>query len=295
MNRVHAVRVRVVLLVAIVVGATVAKAQEVRIELQPSMLANEAAVGDPSGLVDEQREIIGPPAGAPKTGWALNAQYWKQFPFSAYLDLGAEKNLSSIWFYDTNDKGEVVVSAGEPGSWREVATYDCAAYLAWAEVKLGVTTRYLRITRKTPGANFTEIALYEYTEEAYRAMVARRAEEARMEAERQAALAKAREEARRRPLVEMAPYGTLSLVEEIDCAADAAGRIYSEYPPRAARVETILDRKARVLPPCHGEASYFSYRVGRQKLLRPGGTYVLAVEYPEDGPRSMVVINTGNE
>ena len=31
------------------------------------------------------------------------------------------------------------------------------------------------------------------------------------------------------------------------------------------------------------------------KLLRPGGVYVLAVDYPEDAPRSMVVINTGNE
>ncbi len=55
------------------------------------MLTNEADVGDPSGLVDEQREIIGPPAGKPTTTWELNSKYWKQFPFSAYLDLGGSE------------------------------------------------------------------------------------------------------------------------------------------------------------------------------------------------------------
>ena len=61
-----------------------------------------------------------------------------------------------------------------------MATYDCAAYLAWAEVKLDVTTRYLRITRKTPGANFSEIAVYEYSDEAYQEMLARKAEAAEL-------------------------------------------------------------------------------------------------------------------
>ena len=173
---------------SLVAGILPASAQELRVELKPAMLVNEAEVGDPSGLVDEQRQIIGPPAGKPATTWELNSKYWKQFPFSAYLDLGAPKNLSSLWIYDTNDKGDVVISAGEPGKWQEVATYDCAAYLAWAEIKLDVTTRYLRITRKTPGANFSEIAVYEYSEEAYQQMLARKAEEARREAERQAAL-----------------------------------------------------------------------------------------------------------
>ena len=38
-----------------------------------------------------------------------------------------------------------------------------------------------------------------------------------------------------------------------------------------------------------------AWRIGGIKLLRPGAAYVLAIEYPEDAPRSMVVINTGNE
>jgi hypothetical protein len=131
-------------------SADLANAQHLRVELNPSMLTNEAGVGDPRGLVDEQREIVGPPAGKPNSTWQLNSKLWKQFPISAYLDLGTPKNLSSLWIYDTNGKGEVEIRAGEPGKWTKVATYDCAAYLSWAEVPLDVTTRYLRITRMSP-------------------------------------------------------------------------------------------------------------------------------------------------
>ena len=286
--------IRAILFAAVFSGPSRGFAQQLRVELNPTMLTNEAEVGDPSGLIDEQRRIIGPPAGKPRTSWELNSKYWKQFPFSAHLDLGREKNLSSIWIYDTNGHGDVAISAGRPGQWTEVATYDCGSYLAWAEVKLDVTTRYLRITRKTPGANFTEIAVYEYTDEAYQAALARKAEEARRETLRRAALKQAREEALKRPLIEMAPYGTLSLVDEIVCAT-AADRGFSESPANASRIETILGRPARVLPPTKDEAACFTYRIGKMKLLRGGGVYVLAVEYPEDNPRSMVIINTGNE
>lgn len=269
--------------------------QEVRVDLAPGMVVNESGLGDPSGLVDEQRAIIGPPAGKPQSSWKLNSKYWKQFPFSVHLDLGREKHLATLWLYDTNGTGEVVISAGRPGQWKPVASYDCAAYLKWASVSLDVTTRFLRITRKTPGANFSEIAVYEHTEEAYQALLARRREAALREAARQAALKKAREEALKRPLVTMAPYGVLSLVDIIDCAGDGAAHNFSQAPNDASRVTDILGRKARVLPPTPGEAAYFSYRIGRMKLLRPGGVYVLAVDYPEDAPRTTVVINTGNE
>jgi len=275
-------------------GISVGRAQQLRVELKPEMLTNEATVGDPSGIVDEQREIIGPPHGQPATTWKINSQYWKQAPFSAYLDLGTEKHLASLWIYDTNGQGDVVISAGKPGAWEAVATYDCGSYLKWAEVKLDVTTRFLRITRVAPGAHFTEIAVYEYSEEAYRAKRQREADEARREAQRQAALKAAREEALRRRLVEMPPYGTLSLVDEIVCADDDT-HAFSESPEGASRVETILGAAARVLPPTKGEAACFTYRIGRMKLLRPGAKYVLAVEYPEDAPRSTIVINTGNE
>jgi hypothetical protein len=66
-------------------------------------------------------------------------------------------------------------------------------------------------------------------------------------------------------------------------------------PAGAARVETVLGRACRTLAPTPKESAAMTFRLGARKLLRPGGTYVLAVEYPEDAPRSMVIINTGNE
>ncbi|TWU28830.1 hypothetical protein [Novipirellula artificiosorum] len=279
------------LLVVTTLGPLAAWSQQLRLDLKPVMLTNEAEVGDPAGLVDEQRDIIGPPVGKPSHAWEVNSRFWNEFPFSAYLDLGTTKNLSSLWLFDTNGSGDVVISAGEPGKWQEVETYDCGSYLKWVEVKLDVTTRYLRITRITPGANFSEIAVYEYSDEAFQQRVALKAEKARREAERQAALQQAREEALKRPLIEMAPYGMLSLVDEIDCSAAGV----RESPTGVSKVETILGRPARVLPPTASEAAYFTYRIGKMKLLRPSGVYVLAVDYPEDAPRSMLVINTGNE
>jgi hypothetical protein len=280
--------------VAVVIAAftAVTQAQHHRVELKPTMLTNEQDVGDPSGMIDEQREIIGPPVGRPKTTWEVNSRHSKDFPFHAYLDLGKTKNLSSLWLFDTNGKGDVIISAGEPGKWRQVATYDCGSYLQWSEVRLDVTTRCLRITRTTPGANFSEIAVYEYTDEQFRAMQLAKAEAARREHERKLALEKAREEALKRPLAEIEPFGTLSLVDEIECATQAPAH---QAPGDVSRVTTILGRRTRVIPPTQGTAACFTYRLGRMKLLRPGGVYVLAVDYPEDAPRSMVVVNTGNE
>ena len=45
--------------------ATLTSAQELRVDLDATMVTNEADVGDPSGLVDEQRLIVGPPVGKP--------------------------------------------------------------------------------------------------------------------------------------------------------------------------------------------------------------------------------------
>ena len=288
MNRLPALAVAIATLLPGIMDA-----QQRRLELDPEMLTNEAGFGDPAGLVDEQREIIGPPAGAPTMVWEINSRHNKEYPVSAHLDLKEQKNLASIWVFDTYNTGEVVISSGSPGKWTPVATYGCTAYMKWIEIPLNVTTRYLRITRKTPGAQFSEIAVYEHTPEAHQAMLAKKAEEQRLAVERSTALVKAREEALKRPLLEMEPFGTLSLVDEIDCTATT--HQFRTAGGGTSRIVKVLDRHCRILTKTPGEANAVTYRIGRRKLLRPGGTYVLAVEYPEDAPRSMVVINTGNE
>ncbi len=108
-------------------------------------------------------------------------------------------------------------------------------------------------------------------------------------------LAQAREEALKRPMINMPPYGTLTLVEDIKCGQLPENHAMVEHPAGISHVKTILGRQTRVLPPTPGEATTMSFRIGKNKLLRAGAPYVLVVDYPEDAPRSMVVINTGNE
>jgi len=270
--------------------------QELRIRLTGDMVVNETERGNPEAMVDEQELIGDPPSGKPESTWKVNSRFWKTFPYSAHVDLGTERNLSHLWIFDTYNHGELVVSAGKPGDWREVLTHETHTYMRWTKLPLDVTTRYLRITRVKPSCIFSEIALYEYTPEAHRAMLARKEAEAKARAGREAALKVALEEAKTRPLVDLGPpFGRLSLVDEIDCGNSQPEHEFVEDPAGVSRVETILGKPCRTLTKTPSEAVYFAYRIGKWKLLKPGGAYVLAVEYPEDAPRSVIIMNGGNE
>jgi hypothetical protein len=263
-----------------------------RIPLDPSKVVTETEGADAGGLVDEQDAIIGPPVGQPAQVWKL-APGPNRFPASAHIDLGSERKLSQMWIYDTNGVGVIDIEVGAPGAWKLHKTHKTDKYKAWVPIQMDVITRYVRITRQDGGANFTEVAFYEYTPEAYEALQAKLAAEAKAKAEREAALAKAVEEMKKRPLVDAgAPFGKLYLIEEIDCATTEPT---VQSPANVSKVETILGKKARVLPKTEKEAAFFSYRIGKMKLLEPGMTYVLEVEYPEDAPRTIVVLNGGNE
>ncbi len=267
-----------------------------RLLLEPNMVSTDAEAVDFSGLADEQRDLGDPPAGEPKTpAWKARGARQKDFSPSAVIDLGREMPLATLWVYDTNGKGELAVATGRPGAWASLATYDCGRYKAWASIPVDRETRYLRLTLKSYQANFAEVAVDAYSAKGWAGLLARRAEAERKAAERAAALKRARQEALKRPLVEMAPYGTLSLVDEVNLAAAEPGHSFADNPTGCSRVAEVLGRPCRVIEPVAGEASYLRVTVGRMKLLRPGGVYVLAVEYPEDAPRSMVVVNSGNE
>ncbi len=269
---------------------------QVRIDLDASNLIAEQDTGDPSGLVDEQHRIIGPPAGEPQTTWSIPSQEMKNLPFSVQLDFKQVRNVATLWLYDTNGRGELEIAVGQPGQWRTITTYGCDAYRKWVPIQIDASTRFIRLTKLSRGANFSEVAVYEYTPEAHAAMLARKEAEAKAEAERQAALEKAREEMKKRPLVDVGPpFGKLYLIDEIDVASSSDEHMFAESPAGVSRVETILGKPARVLQKTDGEAAYISYRIGRYKLLEPGMTYVLEVQYPEDAPRTVIVMNGGNE
>ena len=109
--------------------AGMAAAQEVRLTLTPSMLQSSSPLADFSGLVDEQDIAPGATTAAPKQGWVVPSQHWKEFPFAVTLNLGRPRNLSTLWFFDTNGKGDWTVAIGEPWKWQAIATNDCDSYL----------------------------------------------------------------------------------------------------------------------------------------------------------------------
>lgn len=262
----------------------------VRLALKPEMLRSESAEADFSGLVDEQDALGDPPKSAPKTSWQA-----RNFPATMVLDLGAEKHLSALWFYDTNNAGDIAISTGSPAAWKPVAQAKTDSYLSWKTVPLSATTRFVRIELLSGGAIFNEIALYAYTDAGFEALQARLAKEKREAEASAAALVKARAEVSKRPVVTIAPFGRLSLVDEVEVGAATPGHNFSESPAGVSRVQSILGKPCRVLPPTEGEAAYMSFRLGRFKLLKPGAAYVLDVEYPEDDSRSWIVQNGGSE
>lgn len=85
-------------------------------------------------------------------------------------------------------------------------------------------------------------------------------------------------------------YGSLTLVDSVVCATDSTHEFH-EYPSGGSSVSTLLGSACRVLAHQDGSAAYFSYRLGRGKGLVPGDMYLLVVEYPEDAPRTVTLIN----
>lgn len=112
-----------------------------RLRLEPSMITASAPQADFAGLVDEQLDAGDPPAGKPETGWKIGSQHNGAFPFSATVDLGRDVPLATLWIYDTNSKGDVKIEVGGPDAWREVATYDCGKYQAWAGIPIEAESR----------------------------------------------------------------------------------------------------------------------------------------------------------
>jgi hypothetical protein len=287
-------QIRVILIVLAITLTQMMFAQtESRIDLRDTIINPE---GNVANLIDEQSDIIGKPTGKPIKGWEVDHIARKKLPLNVDFDLKEKKNLSHIWIFDTNGSGELAIYAGETGNWNRVTTYDCKKYQQWVKVPLDVSTRYLRISKVSSSANISEIAIYEYTPEAYAASNKRKHEAAIKEAAHQKELAKATKEAKDRPLVDLgAPYGKAYLVDQVDCAKTAPNHMFADEPAGISKVSTILGKECRTIVPIDKSGSYFTYRIGKMKLLKPGARYLLVVEYPADKSRTIIVVNNGNE
>jgi hypothetical protein len=102
------------------------------------------------------------------------------------------------------------------------------------------------------------------------------------------------------PEVKAFNYSTLTLVDEVLCDGvnDMAGSAHPviESSTGASQVQTILGRSCRVLlSPAGAPPGYFAYRLGVGKNLQAGKAYILVIEYPEDKPREVIVLNRGCE
>ena len=93
-------------------------------------------------------------------------------------------------------------------------------------------------------------------------------------------------------------YGDLTLVDSIDCAADTT-HSFRDYPAGNSYVSNILSRACRVLHHVPTDANkkesgaYVSWRLGEGKGLVPNDPYLLVVDYPDEAPRSAILLNNG--
>lgn len=273
-----------------------ARAEEEQfLKLTPQMLTSSSPLADFTGLVDEQNKL--PPAGKPETGWKINSQYWKQFPFSVTIDLGEVRPLSALWVFDTYGTGELTIEVfcAESNSWLVVTNYGCNKFMSWSRFQIEELSNRARLTLKSPGAGIAEIAISEFTANVWESFKMQKEKELRAKQERELAIKKAKEELSKKEWIELPLFGLVRLIDEVNCGDDEPGHFFTENPQGASTVQTILGRKCRVLKKFKDECAYMAFRLGRYKLLEPGKAYVLAIEYPEDMPRSWIIMNGGNE
>lgn len=95
-------------------------------------------------------------------------------------------------------------------------------------------------------------------------------------------------------------YGDLELVDEVICATDVEHG-FAEYPAGRSYATNILGSACRAMhhvsssETSNGKESgaYVCWRIGKGKGIVPNAPYVLVVDYPDEAPRSVGVINYG--
>ena len=93
-------------------------------------------------------------------------------------------------------------------------------------------------------------------------------------------------------------FGSVTLVDSIDCAHDSTHR-FRDYPAGRSYVTNILGSATRVMHHVRNEetskgkrsGAYVSWRVGEGKGLVPNDPYLLVVDYPDDAPRTVTLFD----
>ena len=129
----------------------------------------------------------------------------------------------------------MVIFAGTPGNWREVRRHETLKYMSWTRLPLDVTTRYLRIERSQAELHFLRDRVVRVYGRRAPGNAHAESREEKEKAARDAAMTRAEEEAKNRPLVDMGPlFGKLILVDEVDCSRPPDPGSFREDPPAPA-------------------------------------------------------------
>ncbi len=138
------------------------QAYEKKIILDSSMVFNESNLGNANLLADEQI-ISGDPfmgnTGNPITNWRPSTKI-SDYPASAYIDLGYERDISQVYLFDANGIGNITLSYGYPNNWTQFYTESLDQYLSWRYKVVNIKTRYIRITLHST-SNMNELIIYE--------------------------------------------------------------------------------------------------------------------------------------
>lgn len=133
-----------------------------KIVLDSTMIFDESNKTMAKLLVDEQQLSGEPFLGSisnPITNWLISHNPI-DFPASAYIDLGYERNISQIYLYDSYSTCNYEISYGSPSNWTVLFSDSSLLFQSWSNRVINVKTRYIRITAYS-NASINEIVLYE--------------------------------------------------------------------------------------------------------------------------------------
>lgn len=132
------------------------------------MEMTQSSSGDVSGLIDEQSlgeslKDNGEPTKAAENSWKPDAAGDRgNYPLEVIIDLGQERTLSHILFYDMHGEGNIAVAGGSPDEWKDLFVEDGVGYLRWKNHPLNnLKTRYLKLTKEDAHARFGEMLVFE--------------------------------------------------------------------------------------------------------------------------------------
>ena len=94
--------------------------------------------------------------------------------------------------------------------------------------------------------------------------------------------------------ISLPPFGEVKVLDTVDCTK--TDHDFVELPSGVSKVGKVLGRACRFIPVQDGdEASMFSYRLGKGRKLKPNGSYVVVMDYPDDVPRNYLIVNRATD